>query len=63
MISFKLKNPLIIDLKHLIFSAFLREISNLYHSSKQKGKKNDCLKYSVLVPNLFILLRSDALVL
>ena len=59
---FKLKKSFNIDLKRLIFSAFLREISNLHNSWKYKGK-NDCLKFSVLVPNLFILLCSDALVL
>ena len=41
--------------KHSIFSAFLREISNLYHSLTQKGKI-DILKFSVL----WILLFSDA---
>ena len=59
---FKLKKSFNIDLKGLIFSAFLREISNLYHSLTQKGKK-DCFTFSVVVLNLFILLCSDALVL
>ena len=59
---FKLKKFFNTDLKCLIFLAFLREISNLHYSLTKKGK-NDCLKFSVLVLNLFILLCSDAVLL
>ena len=50
-----------IDLKCLILSTLLKEIPNLHYSLIQKGK-SDCLKFSAFVPNLFILLYSDALV-
>ena len=59
---FKLRKPFNIDLKRLIFLAFLREMSKLHNSLTHK-EKNDYLKFSVLVPDVFILLCSDALVL
>ena len=58
---FKLKKSFKIDLKHLIFLAFFKGISNLYYLSTQK-RKYDYLKFSFLVPNL-LTLHSDALVL
>ena len=62
VLCFKLKKSLIIDLRCLILSASLSELCSLYHSLIQKGK-NECLKCSVLAPNLLILFWSGPLVL
>ena len=50
-LCFKLRNSININLKRLIFPAFLTKLSFSYHLLTQKGK-NEFLKFSLFVENL-----------